>query len=104
MGQVVHAQGEKPPYLICRYPRSCLPTGVPVVGGNLSLLPLLFPIFDICIARAAHLIIQIQMNSCLSKQLLLSNWITDEEDSLLPGNFGTTCTSLSPKYMSFILL
>ena len=44
------------------------------------------------IARAAHLIIQIQMNSCLSKQLLLSNWITDEEDSLLPGNFGTTCT------------
>ena len=47
MGQVVHAQGEKPPYLICRYPRSCLPTGVPVVEGNFSLLPLLFPIFDI---------------------------------------------------------
>ena len=45
-------------------------------------------------ARAAHLIILMKMNSCLLKQLLPGNWITDEENScypnsLLPGNFGT---------------
>ena len=39
-------------------------------------------------AQAAHLKIVIQINSCLPEQLLPGNWITDEENSLLPGNFG----------------
>ena len=39
-------------------------------------------------AHAAHLKIVIQINSCLPEQLLPGNWITDEENSVLPGNFG----------------
>ena len=44
-------------------------------------------------ARAVHLIILILTDSCLPKQHLPSNWITNEENcyypnSLLPVNFG----------------
>ena len=73
------------------YPRSCLPSTY--VGGDL-LFPLPFPIFDLVhnTAHAAHLLVSVQMNSCIPEQLLPGNWITDEENSCypnssLPGSF-----------------
>ena len=43
-------------------------------------------------AHAAHLLVSVQMNSCLPEQLLSGNWINAEENSFypnswLPGNF-----------------
>ena len=52
------------------------------------------PIFDLVHPGAAHLIILVQLNSCLPEQLLPGNWITVKENSclpeqLLPCNLGT---------------
>ena len=67
-------------------------------------------------ALAAHLIVSVQINSCLPEQLFRGNWVTDEENScylnsLVPGALGNgpffflcTCTMLiliQPKMYGF---
>ena len=73
-----------------RLSRSYLPTQVPFWRKKFKLLPLPYLWSS---ARAVHLIILILTDSCLPKQHLPSNWITNEENcyypnSLLPVNFG----------------
>ena len=79
-------------------------------GGLISFCPSPF----LSLICAAHLLVSVQMNSCLPKQLLPGNWITNEENSChpsssLPANFWyrsiivfacAPCLSLyRPKYM-----
>ena len=83
-------------------------------GWKISFYPLPFPIFDLVhVQLIAHLLVSVQMNSCLPKQLLPGNWITDEENScnlnsrLLINICYRSIFSMymhhSPKFMSFII-
>ena len=54
-------------------------------GGGSSFAPPLSYLWSS--ARAAHLIVSVQMNYCLPSQLLPNKWITDEENSCYPKNF-----------------
>ena len=70
---VLEDSGARNPFRQDDYPRSQLPSTVHVH------------------CRAAHLLVSVQMNSCLPEQLFHRNWITDEENSCyqnssLPGN------------------
>ena len=87
-----------------QYPRSCLSFTCLLVGKCCP-----FTSISWSSTCAPHLIILIQMKSCLPKQLFPGNWIADEENryypnSLLPtlSNLGTgTLFSLHPHYAFF---
>ena len=100
----IYQEGEKPFLLkICQLPRSSLPSTF--VGGRFFYFcssPSLSLIFSEC---AAHLIILLQMNSCLPEQILPGNWITNEKNSCSGQIIFSACAPCSsyPKYVSFIL-
>ena len=53
-------------------------------GGKIFFVPpLLYLLSSAC---AVHLLFSVQMTSCLSQQLLPSNWITGEENSCYPNS------------------